>query len=196
MTLLRNPSTQKSFVNTQLKLQIGDRIMDSQLLDLRNEMIDNCSVGDAAKFIANYESHPELHSVWPWLYTAASDGNVEVVRYLLAKGLNPNERSKYSSKMPALKAACSIGNSTIVEMLVASGACVDVDNIDDNALFSAIHARSLECVKLLVDAGIDIHKVYDLGHRHKNALAFAEEEGCTDIAKYLREQGAVLPPTK
>jgi ankyrin repeat protein len=170
--------------------------MDSQLIAIRNLMIESCSIGDTDQFIANYESHPELHSVRPWLYTAASDGNIELVRYLLAKGLNANERSKYSSKMPALKAACSIGNPTIAGMLMASGACVDVDSIDDNALFSAIHARSLDCVKLLVDAGIDIHKVYDLGHRHKNALAFAEEEGCTDIAKFLREHGAVLPPAK
>ena len=159
-------------------------------------MIDDSSVGDADKFIANYESHPELHSARPWLYNAASDGNVELVRYLLAKGLSPNERSMWSSKMPALTAACSIGNSPIAEMLVASGACSDVESIDDNALFSAVNARSLDCVKLLVDAGIDIHKTYDLGHRFKNALAFADEMGCKDIAEYLRECGAVLPPAK
>jgi len=159
-------------------------------------MIDDSSVGDADKFIANYESHPELHSARPWLYNAASDGNVELVRYLLAKGLSPNERSMWSSKMPALTAACSIGNSPIAEMLVASGACIDVESIDDNALFSAVNARSLDCVKLLVDAGIDIHKTYDLGHRFKNALAFADEMGCKDIAEYLRECGAVLPPAK
>jgi len=159
-------------------------------------MLDGSSVGDAAEFIANYESHPELHSEWPWLYNAASDGNVELVRYLLAKGLSPNERSMWSSKMPALTAACSIGNSTIAEMLLASGASIDVESIDDNALFSAVHARSLACVRLLVDAGIDIHKTYDLGHRFKNALAFAEDEGCADIAAYLRERGAVLPPAK
>lgn len=170
--------------------------MDPRLLTIRNQMIDDCSEGDASRFIANYESHPELHSVRPWLYEAASGGNVELVRYLLAKGLSPNERSIYSFKMPALTAACSIGNSPIAEMLVASGACIDVEDIGDNALFSAVHARSLDCVKLLVDAGIDIHKTYDLGHRFKNALAFAEDEGCADIAAYLRERGAVLPPTK
>jgi len=81
-------------------------------------------------------------------------------------------------------------------MLLASGASIDVESIDDNALFSAVHARSLACVRLLVDAGIDIHKTYDLGHRFKNALAFAEDEGCADIAAYLRERGAVLPPAK
>jgi ankyrin repeat protein len=170
--------------------------MDPRLLTIRNQMVEDCSGGDAAKFIANYESHPELHSVRPWLHTAASRGNVEIVRYLLAKGLSPNERSMWSSKMPALTAACSIGNSAVAEMLVASGASIDVESIDDNALFSAVHARSLDCVKLLVDAGIDIHKTYDLGHRFKNALAFSEDEGCADIAAYLRERGAVLPPAK
>jgi len=170
--------------------------VDPQLLAIRNQMIDDSLMGDAAKFIANYESHPELHSAEPWLYNAASGGNVELVRYLLAKGLSPNERSMYSSKMPALKAACSEGNSAVAEMLVASGACIDVESINDNALFSAVHARSLACVKLLVDAGIDIQKTYDLGHRFKNALAFAEDEGCADIAAYLRERGAVLPPAK
>ncbi len=124
--------------------------MNSQLIEIRNAMIEYCSVGNTDQFIANYESHPELHSVRPWLYTAASDGHCELVRYLLEKGLDPNERSKYSSKMPALKAACAIGNSTIVGLLLTSGASKHVENIDDNALFSAIHSRSLDCVKLLV----------------------------------------------
>jgi ankyrin repeat protein len=81
-------------------------------------------------------------------------------------------------------------------LLLKEGASVNVDDIVDNALFSAVNARSLDCVKLLVDAGIDIHKTYDLGHRFKNALAFADEMGCKDIAEYLRECGAVLPPAK
>lgn len=66
--------------------------------------------------------------------------------------------------------------------------------IQDNPLISSIQKFSLECVQLLVDAGIEIHKTYTLEDgRLRNALEFAVSRGCTDIADYLRSRGAVMP---
>ncbi len=171
--------------------------MNDTFIENRNEMT-RCALenGSLVRFCELYQSSDRLRQAKPWLYEGAAGGHFEIVKFLLSRGHSPNERSKYSAKTPALKAACSVGASELAAMLINAGADLNVENIDDNALFSAVHARSLDCVKLLVDAGIDIHKTYDLGHRFKNALAFAEEEGCTDIAKYLRERGAVLPPPK
>lgn len=170
--------------------------MEQHLIAIRNEMIESCASGNISQFIELYDKYPELHSARPWLYNAASDGKVEAVRHLISLGRDPNERSNSSVKMTALKIACAIGNSAIVEILLSSGASLEASSIDDNALFSAVYSRNIDCVKLLIEAGIDIHKTYDLGHRFKNALAFADEEGCKDIAAYLREHGAVLPPQK
>jgi len=171
--------------------------MDDAFIEKRNEMT-RCALesGAAERFVELYSTSDELKKAEPWLYEASSGGNLNIVKFLLSQGHSPDERNSTRRKTPAIKAASGGGHHVIVESLIDAGATLGVDSIDDNALFSAIHARSLDCVKLLIDAGIDIHKVYDLGHRHKNALAFAEEEGCTDIAKYLREQGAVLPPAK
>jgi ankyrin repeat protein len=171
--------------------------MDENFIKLRNEM-SACALNgkDADRFIELYNSFEQLRTARPWLNSAASGGNTRIIQFLLQLKCDVNERSRGSIKQPALAAACSEAKVDATALLLKEGASVTVDDIVDNALFSAIHARSLDCVKLLVDAGIDIHKVYDLGHRHKNALAFAEEEGCTDIAKFLREHGAVLPPAK
>ena len=170
--------------------------MDQMLIDLRNEMTRCVRNGINDRFKDLYKSNSELQRIKKWLHVASSTGNVELVEFLLDSGFDPNEYDSSSIPQRSLTIACREGHMAVARCLVAADAPLNVDNIDDNALFSAIYARSLECVKLLVDVGIDIHKPYDLGHRFKNALAFAEEEGCTDIAKYLRDHGAVLPPTK
>lgn len=61
-------------------------------------------------------------------------------------------------------------------------------------MIAAILGNSLDCTKLLVDAGIDFHKTYSLDDgRLRNALEFAISRGSTDIADYLRSKGAVMP---
>jgi ankyrin repeat protein len=170
--------------------------MNQILIELRNEMTRCARSGCNDRFKELYASNFELQRIKKWLHIASGGGNLELVGFLLTSGFDPNEYDSGSIPQRSLTIACREGQAPIARCLIAANATLNVDIIDDNALFSAIHARSLDCVKLLVDAGIEIHKVYDLGHRHKNALAFAEEEGCTDIAKFLREQGAVLPPVK
>jgi hypothetical protein len=81
-----------------------------------------------------------------------------------------------------------------LQLLLSAGASLKVDSLDDNPLITSIQKFSLECVQLLVDAGIDIHKTYTLEDgRLRNALEFAVSRGCTDIADYLRSEGAVMP---
>ncbi|XZE33824.1 ankyrin repeat domain-containing protein [Pirellulaceae bacterium SH501] len=165
-------------------------------IKLRNLMIECSESGNTQQFIELYKSNPEIHSAGSWLYNAAEDGQPELIRYLISVGRDPNERSRYSLMTSALSAASRNGSIQSVELLLRAGASLGVDSIDDNPLFSAIYGRNLDCAKLLVKAGIDFHKTYDLDHRFKNALAYADEMGCKDIAAYLREHGAVLPPQK
>jgi len=170
--------------------------MNQLLIDLRNDMTRCARSGSNDRFKELYASNYELQRIKKWLHVASSAGNIELVEFLLTSGFDPNEYDSSSIPQRSLTIACREGQASIARCLIAANATLNVDSIDDNALFSAVYARSLDCVRLLVDAGIDIHKTYDLGHGFKNALAFAEQEGCADIATYLRERGAVLPPAK
>ncbi len=136
--------------------------MDENLIKLRNEMAECALTGQSPdRFIELYNSFDQLRSARPWLNSAASGGNTCLIRFLLQSKCDVNERSRGSIKQPALAAACSEARVGATALLLQAGASLSVDTIDDNALFSAINGRSIDCVKLLVEAGIDIHKTYD-----------------------------------
>ena len=171
--------------------------MSEDFIAKRNEMT-RCALekGSLQRFVDLYLSSDELRQAEPWVYEASAGGHLGILEFLLSQGHSPDARNSTRRKTPAICAACRSGHSEVARVLLRADASLDVSSFDDNALFSAVYGRSLECVKLLVEAGIDIHKTYDLGHRFKNALAFAEEEGCSEIATFLCEQGAVLPASK
>lgn len=101
-----------------------------------------------------------------------------------------------SYRWPAITAACCAGSADAVRALIEAGATIDVSSIDDSPVFAAVQGKNLECLKLLVAAGADIHMTYELPHRLKNAIVYAEEEGRTDMVEYLRQLGATAPPKK
>ena len=168
--------------------------MRPEHIALRNELIEFASSEDTDRFLALYQTAvSEVRSARPWLYVAAEYGNAELVHQLLKAGLDPNERSIHSYRWPAITAACAAGSARVVRALIEAGATIDVSNIDESPVFVAIHGKSLECLKLLVEAGADIHKTYELPHRLKNAIVYAKEEGRADMVDYLQQLGATAP---
>lgn len=171
--------------------------MQPEHIALRNEMIECAASGETERFLVLYQAAvPEVRLERPWLYVAAEYGNAELVQHLLNAGLDPNERSTRTYQWPAITAACSAGNARIVRALIEAGATIDVSNIDNSPVFAAVHGKNLECLKLLVAAGADIHMTYELPHRLKNAIVYAEEEGRADMVDYLQQLGAKGPPKK
>lgn len=167
--------------------------MNTEYARIFDEMYD-AIFDDSAKFCDLYNSHPEMRKRSPWLYNAARGGDFALVAFLLNHGHSPNETSGGTVEQNALCGACGEASPECVQLLLNAGASTDMESIGKNALLSAITGRSLTCAKMLVDAGIDIHKTYELEDgRLRNALEFAEHWGCPDIAEYLRSQGAVLP---
>lgn len=161
---------------------------------LRHQMNAALKQRDFAEFWSIYDFSEIARTSKAWLVDACTDGRQEIVDGLLARNVDPNQRSNFSTRTSAVGAACSNGRAEIVSLLLNANADISVESIDDNCLFGAIYSRSLAIAKLLIEAGIDIHKTYDVSPtRRKNALLYAEEWGCKDIADLLRAHGATLP---
>lgn len=164
------------------------------LNDLRWRVVDLVDAGDLATVKELVAAHPEIMELEPWVHRAAEAGQVELVEFFLDAGLDVNQRGEFAAKENALCAATGSKNAEVVRLLLRRGAVAELETPERDPLFSAIHSRSLDCARELFEAGIDIHKTYDLGNgRLKNALLFAEQWGCQDIADFLRKRGATLP---
>jgi hypothetical protein len=171
--------------------------MTTEIATRADELSRALSERDIDRFRVLYQADSEVRRFRPWLYTAARRGNLKAVKFLLQQGRDPNEGSGGSIEQSALSAACGEMCPDIVRVLIDAGASVLLENPIDNPLFVAIPKGSLECVKILVNAGIDIHREYELEDgRKRNALELAERWGCKDISDYLRSKSAVLPGEK
>jgi ankyrin repeat protein len=124
----------------------------------------------------------------PWLHVAASFGNLEVVKRLIAAGVEVNRRGG-TFEGNALNHAASGGHTEVVRYLLDCGSELDVSEPERNPLFSAIYGGHMEVVKLLLDRGLDPHVTYHSPRRGGNmdALSFARERGRTPIANFLAQ---------
>lgn len=87
------------------------------------------------------------------LATTVRRGNLDIVRLLLSKGLNPNEEI---GGQTALMSAVLGGNSDIVSALIAAGAHLNAqDQQGQTALFKAVAWGKPNVLKQLLDAGAD-----------------------------------------
>ena len=129
-----------------------------------------------------------------WLYHAADFGQLEIVKLLVKKGVDLDERDP-TFNLTALAAAASEGNLDVVQFLIESGASLDM-TLPDNPILSAVYGGYEDIVRLLVDSGADVHKLYDENEDPYNCLSFALANGQSDIAAFLRERGCQLPPDR
>lgn len=117
-----------------------------------------------------------------WLHVAASNGKMNIVKYLIELGIDVNKRSgTYDGN--ALNEAASEGHVEIVRYLLLCGSQLDVSEPQRNPLFGAITDGYVEIAKLLIESGIDIHVKYE---NNRDALAYAVERGQTEIADLIR----------
>jgi hypothetical protein len=115
------------------------------------------------------------------LHTAASDGNVEVLKQLLADGAGVDEVDEEGRT--ALHFAVGYGEIACAKLLIEAGAKLDQqDNNKNTALHYAAGYGQAESVKLLVDSGADKSaKNAD----DKTALEVATLNEQEDVAKLL-----------
>ena len=111
------------------------------------------------------------------LIQAVTNGHLEIVKYLIGRGVNFRANAEQ-----ALKSAASNGHLEIVKYLIERGANIHVDA--DNVLFQTSLKGYLDMVKYLVGKGANIHANFEA------ALRYSALDGHLDIVKYLIEQGA------
>lgn len=121
-----------------------------------------------------------------WLHMAAKKGHLEIVKFLIEKGIDIDARGG-TFDASALNQAAGAGHLEIVEYLINAGAELDVSLAKRNPLFGAIYGGHLEVVKFLIEKGIDVSMRYT-GENIKNidAYEYARRFGRTEIAEYIR----------
>ncbi|PEQ29261.1 hypothetical protein CN467_28835 [Bacillus cereus] len=123
-----------------------------------------------------------------WLHVAAKKGHLEVVEYLINKGIDIEARGG-TFDASALNLAAGEGQMEIVKYLIEAGAELDVSLAKRNPLFGAIYGGHKEVAEFLVEKGIDISIRYTGENiKNMNAYEYAREFGQTEIAEYLKQK--------
>jgi ankyrin repeat protein len=112
------------------------------------------------------------------LHSAASDDNLELVKYLIGQGADINART--TDGFTVISESVITASLETIKYLVNQGA-----RVDSHALNSAVYSN-LETFKFIESQeGVDISAVNTRGH---NVLYFAAYGGRLDIVKYLVEK--------
>ena len=131
-----------------------------------------------------------------WMWMAAMVGNLEMLKFLVKKGLDVNESSDIPDpddpfctyEGPILQAA-SAGHTEIVRWLLEQGAKINFTingKIRCLPLLDAAINGHLDIAKLLVEHGAEVNFTFN-GH---TPLSQAEAYGHPEVAEYLRSVGA------
>lgn len=131
------------------------------------------------------------------LFCAAKEGHLDIVRYLLDRGAQPNATNHYG--VSVLWIPCQRGLLKIVELLLERGASPEIAPQGPEAeersisgwtpLYAAIKSRQYPVVKLLLTHGANPNAITSLG---STPFLLASEIGDLDVIKCFVEHGADL----
>lgn len=148
-------------------------------------------LGDTERVRGFLEKGIDGQDVGTGLGWASRHGHLQIIKLLLAKGVDVNAKSQY--ERTALSEASGSGHLEIVKLLLAKGA--DVNAKDDSgrtALIFAAAEWNVEIVQALLDKGPDINVVG--GRFCETALDCALSTGTDEVVKLLRAHGAKRGP--
>ena len=148
--------------------------------------------------------HPPSRRM-PSLAEASRKGDLEAVRWRLSSGQSHEDdehevgqvggrgdndpRTAAEDGLPCLTLACSNGHRAVAELLLQSGADVNLVDADGStALIDACTAGQIDCVRLLLDHGADPNV---LGFDGWHALSLAARVGRLDVVSLLLTHEAV-----
>jgi ankyrin repeat protein len=154
------------------------------------------------------------------LYGAVQNGNIDMMKLIIANGFKLNDDNKESAFETALEYKqfnmakylldngvdinkeyndsttlddeCSLGNLEAVKFLVKNGAIIDDKRFNGEALKIAAKYGEIDIVKYLIEKGADVNAVfvYADGSAGQSALTEAADSGYLDIVKLLVQNGA------
>ena len=122
------------------------------------------------------------------LHIAAAQGDVEIVRVLLAAGATVETHQN-----PSLLLAAERGHVKVIQLLLETGPSTSSLGFDYGVLLSA--TDSVEMVQLLLEPkwGIDINKKYQVArYREAAPLCHAVMRGNFDVVRALLDAGAFV----
>jgi hypothetical protein len=142
-----------------------------------------------ALFEENRDLLMALHPVngTNWLYAAASEGALDLVHYLVDRGV-PLNGADGSGNCPLSEMADRRDHET-AKWMIEKGAD---PNISRMPMISAVSAGSLEIVKLFIEHGAEYNFVF--GEPPRTPLSQAIDFGHEDVAAYLKSLGAIGVP--
>nr|CAB3448224.1 unnamed protein product [Digitaria exilis] len=148
---------------------------------------------EVLKFDINSVSSPEL-GMTP-LISAASEGQIAVVRYLLEKDANPNKQD-HEGYAP-LHDAAKGGFDEISRLLLSGGAIVDISSAEGTPLHVAAAFGKIGVMQILLEHHADVNKLSprDWTPLAETLLAAPErvnESTCLKCMKLLAKAGADL----
>jgi len=147
--------------------------------------------GNAARVEAMLARWPDLINIredmgYTPLHTAAAEGNADIVKLLIQKGLHPGLADWFSNT--PLHLASGRGHTEVVGILLARGANPHVkNNQSDLSLHLAADGGHLETARILIEAGSDINAK---DYRNQTPLKRAADRGRKKVAELLKEHGA------
>ena len=162
--------------------------MDKEIIKSMRKAIKADDIDEVKKLATRNEGL--LHVITPfgtWLHVASTHGKLDIVKLMIANGLDVNQNGDIAN-CGALRSAADKGHLGIVEFLYQNGAIFDVSEATKNPLFGAIYGGHLNVVKFLVENEIDITVRYNTNAlKNMNAYEYAREFGQTEIANYLKQ---------
>lgn len=138
-------------------IDLMEEMKDSgEQFNTRKELICYCSSKGKLKIIKLLIEKMDISTLYNQgiLINAAFNGDLEMVQYLIDKGLNVNEKTEIGSE-DALSYSAERGHTEIVRLLVKNGANIHIHN--DKPLRLSLEKGHLEIVKLLLDNGSDLY---------------------------------------
>ena len=124
-----------------------------------------------------------------WIKVPARSGNIAMMQLLLDLGFNVNALSG-KEQSSALVNAVSQGHYEMAELLLRNGANPNLDR----PLISALNINSADTkmafVKLLVEQGCDVNRLYDLYGDASKGFTALDWTKDPEVVAYLRSKGA------
>jgi len=155
-----------------------------------DDILSAAEAGDLAvvsDILAKHPSHAHAANKYGWsvLHKAVTGGNIEIVKTLLAHGVDPNVRS--GTEETPLHCISSKASVELVELLLSAGADVNATDYGDHSVLHSARYASADIISLLLQNGANVHHFDCLG---KPILQSAAFYGATELARQLIEHGA------